>query len=160
MSKDEEDTHIKQAAVTRHTPSAGGRQSNEVWGLEASYMLSQMNTIHRHFMNCIVRVCKCVPDSILFCELARVPLQRFWQKMTLKYVSRRRELPADRLVKKAFTHVPLLNTPWWTKLSSWLRQYALEGVPAEGTFSISNAEKSTNGFMVVVIYQQQRSARS
>jgi len=59
----------------------------------------------------------------------------------LKYVSRLSELPSDRLVKKAFNHASSVNTLWWQKLSLWLSQHGFEGVLAEGTFSLANAEQ-------------------
>ncbi len=61
--------------------------------------------------------------------------------MLLKYVSRISELASDRLVKKAFTHASSVNTLWWQKLSLWLSQHRIEGVLAEGTFSLVNAEQ-------------------
>ncbi len=63
--------------------------------------------------------------------------------MLLKYVSRISELPADRLVKKAFTHASSVNTFWWQKLSLWLSQHRFQGVfnLAEGTFPLVNAEQ-------------------
>ncbi len=63
-----------------------------------------MNTIHHHFMKRTLHVRKSVPDAIMLCELGRVPLQLYWQKLILKYVCRLSDLPADRLVRKAFTH--------------------------------------------------------
>ena len=60
-----------------------------------------MNTVHNHFMKRTLHVRKSVPDGVVLCELGRVPLQLYWQKMLLKYVSRISELPSDRLVKKA-----------------------------------------------------------
>ncbi len=80
-------------------------------------------------------------DGVVLCELGRVPLQLYWQKMLLKYVSRISELPSDRLVKKAFTHASSVNTLWWQKLSLWLSQHRFQGVLAEGTFSLVNAEQ-------------------
>ena len=47
----------------------------------------------------------------------------------------------DRLVKKAFTHASSVNTLWWQNLSLWLSQHGFEGVLAEGTFSLANAEQ-------------------
>ena len=115
--------------------------SCEVWCLERSSLLSQMNTVHNHFMKRTLHVRKSVPDGVVLCELGRVPLQLYWQKMLLKYVSRISELPSDRLVKKAFTHASSVNTLWWQKLSLWLSQHRFEGVLAEGTFSLVNAEQ-------------------
>ena len=43
--------------------------------------------------------------------------------------------------KKAFTHASSVNTLWWQKLSLWLSQHGSEGVLAEGTFSLANAEQ-------------------
>jgi len=76
-------------------------------------------------------------------------LQLYWQKMSLKYVSRISELPSDTLVKRAFTHASSMNTLWWQKLNTlwwqqlslWLSQHRFEGVLAEGTFSLVNAEQ-------------------
>ncbi len=81
-----------------------------------------------------LHVRKSVPDGIVLCELGRVPLQLYWQKMLLKYVSRISELPSDRLVKKAFTHASSVNTLWWQKMSLCLSQHRFEGVLAEGLF--------------------------
>ena len=75
-----------------------------------------------------------VLDGVVLCELGRVPLQLYWQKMLLKYVSRISEFPSDRLVKKAFTHASSVNTLWWQKLSLWLSQHRFEGVLAEWGF--------------------------
>ena len=101
-----------------------------------------MNAVHNHFMKRTLHVRKSVPDGIVLCELGRVPLQLYWQKMVLKYVSRLSELPSDRLVKKAVTHASSVNTLWWQKLSLWLSQHGgVEGVLAEGTFSLANAEQ-------------------
>ena len=61
--------------------------------------------------------------------------------MLHKYISWLRKLPSDRLVKKAFTHASSVNTLWWQKLSLWLSQHRFEGVLAEGTFSLVNAEQ-------------------
>ena len=61
--------------------------------------------------------------------------------MLLKYVSRISKLPSDMLVEKAFTHASSVNTLWWQKLSLWLSQHRFEGVLAEGTFSLVNAEQ-------------------
>ncbi len=88
-----------------------------------------------------LHVRKSVPDGIVLCKLGRVPLQLHWQKMVLKYVSRLSKLPSDRLVKKAFTQASSVNTLWWQKLSLWLSQHGFEGVLAEGTFSLANAEQ-------------------
>ncbi len=57
-------------------------------------------TVHNHFMKHTLHVRKSVPDGVVLCELGRVPLQLYWQKMLLKYVSRISELPPDRLVKR------------------------------------------------------------
>ena len=100
-----------------------------------------MNTVHNHSMKRTLHVRKSVLDGVVLCELGRVPLQLYWQKMLLKYVSRISELPSDRLVKKAFTHASSVNTLWWQKLSLWLSQHRFEGVLAEGTFSLVNAEQ-------------------
>ncbi len=91
-----------------------------------------MNAVHNHFMKRTLHVRKSVPDGIVLCELGRVPLQLYWQKMVLKYVSRLSELPSDRLVKKAVTHASSVNTLWWQKLSLWLSQHGFEGVLAVG----------------------------
>ena len=61
--------------------------------------------------------------------------------MLFKYVSRLSELPSDRLVTKACTHASSVNTLWWQKLSLWLRQHGFEGVLAEWSFSLANAEQ-------------------
>ncbi len=45
-----------------------------------------MNTVHNHFMKRTLHVRKSVPDGIVLCELGRVPLQLYWQKMLLKYI--------------------------------------------------------------------------
>ena len=42
---------------------------------------------------------------------------------------------------KAFTHASSVNTLWWQKLSLWLSQHGFEGVLAEGTLSLANAEQ-------------------
>ena len=34
-----------------------------------------------------------------------------------------------------------VNTLWWQELSLWLSQHGFEGVLAEGTFSLANAEQ-------------------
>jgi len=115
--------------------------SSEVWCLERSSLFSQMNTVHNHFMKRTLHVRKSVPDGVVLCELGRVPLQLYWQKMLLKYVSRISELPSDRLVKKAFTHASSVNTLWWQKMSLWLSQHRFERVLAEGPFSVVNAEQ-------------------
>ena len=82
-----------------------------IWGLEKPYLFSQMNTIHHHFMKRTLHLRKSVPDAIMLCELGRVPLQLYWQKLILKYVCRLSDLPANRLVRKAFTHAFSLTTP-------------------------------------------------
>ena len=113
----------------------------DVWCLERSSLFSQMNTVHNHFMKRTLHVRKSVPEGVVLCELGRVPLQFHRQKMVLKYVTRLSELPSDRLVKKAFIHASSVNTLWWQKLSLWLSQHGFEGVLAEGTFSLANAEQ-------------------
>ncbi len=113
-----------------------------------------MNTVHNHFMKRTLHV--------VLCELGRMPLQLHWQKLVLKYVSRLSELPSDRLVKKAFTHASSVNTLWWQKLSLWLSQHGFEGVLAEGTVSLVNAEQhlGTNGTTAFANLQLQRSGFS
>ena len=61
--------------------------------------------------------------------------------MLLKYVSRISKLPSDMLVKKAFTHASSVNTLSLQKLSLWLSQHRIQGVIAEGTFPLVNAEQ-------------------
>ena len=84
--------------------------SCEVWCLERCSLLSQINIVHNHFMKRTLHVHKSVPDGVVLCALGRVPLQLYWQKLLLKYVSRISELPSDRLIKKAFTHASSVNT--------------------------------------------------
>ncbi len=51
------------------------------------------------------------------------------------------KIPSDRLVKKDFTHALSVNTLWWQKLSLWLSQHGFEGVLAEVTLLLANAEQ-------------------
>lgn len=73
------------------------------------------------------------------CELGQVPLHLFWYKMLLQQVGRLVALPDDGLDKQAFTHAQQQKTTWFHKLSSWLSDYDLQGLIANGTFSVSNA---------------------
>ena len=134
----------------------------EVWCLERSSLFLRMNTVHNYFMKRTLHVRKSVPEGVALCELGRMPLQVHWQKMVLKYVSRLSKLPSDRLVKKAFTHASSVNTLWWQKLSLWLSQHGFEGVLAEGTFSLANAEQhsGTNVTTAFANLQLQRSVFS
>ena len=68
----------------------------EIWGLEKQYLWAPMTSIHNLFMKRTLHVRKSVPDDVVLCELGRVPLQLFWRKLTLKFVSRLTTLPSDR----------------------------------------------------------------
>lgn len=43
--------------------------------------------MYDRFMKGALHVCKSVPDGIVQYELGRVPVQHYWHKMILKYVS-------------------------------------------------------------------------
>ena len=77
----------------------------------------------------------------MLCELGRVPLQLFWQKMNLRYVARLSDLLDDRLVKKAIVHASPHQMLWWQRLVSRLdlAQGSFEGLLAEGAWSVLNA---------------------
>ena len=77
--------------------------------------------------------------QFVLCELRSVPLQLFGQKMILKYVARLVDLPGDRLVKMHLLMCLHVRRFWWQKLVALLAQHHLEGLLAEGAFSVSNA---------------------
>lgn len=114
----------------------------EIWGLEKQYLWAPMTSIHNLFMKRTLHVRKSVPDDVVLCELGRVPLQLFWQKLTLKFVSRLTTLPSDRLVKMAFLQASSLGTPWWQHLSAFLSEHHLEGLLVDGPFSVTSAVQS------------------
>ena len=101
-----------------------------------------MTSVHNLFVKRTLHVQKSVPDDVVLCELGRVPLQLFWQKLTLEFVSRLTTLPSDRLVKRAFLQAAELWTPWWQHLSTFLSDHHLEGLLADGPFYVTNAAQS------------------
>ena len=74
----------------------------------------------------------------VFCELGQVPSHLFCYKMLLQCVGRLVDLPDDRLVKQAFTHMHAQqqNITWLQKLFSWLSDKKFQGLVANGTFAI------------------------
>ena len=114
----------------------------EIWGLEQQRLWSPLTSIHNLFLKRTLRVRKSVPDDVVLCELGKAPLQLFWQKMILKFVSRLTTLPGDRLVKMAFTHARSLNTMWWQRLNTWVHHHHLEALFADGPFYVTKAVQS------------------
>lgn len=110
-----------------------------------------------------LQVRKSVPDGVvLFCQLGGIPLQLYWQQMLPKYVSRLSELLSDRLVKKPFNSCLICKQVLVAKRSLWLSQHGFEGVLAEGTISLANAEQHLRQTVprYLPIFSEQRSAFS
>lgn len=111
----------------------------EIWGLENYHLWSCMSSVQSLFMKRTLHVRKSTPHEVLLCELGQAPLQLFWHKMLLQYVSRLVDLPNDRLVKKAFLHANFVKTRWSQQVSTWLCDNHFEGILYTGAFSVPNA---------------------
>ena len=110
----------------------------EIWKLEAPHTLSCMSTVHNMFLQRSLHVCKSTAANEVLCELGQEHLKVFWQKMTLNCVAKLVELPKDRLVKKACTHVSVVRTRWFQQVFTWFHDHRFQGILTEGIVSVSS----------------------
>ena len=108
-------------------------------GFGRAFNLLPHDLQHNLFIKRELHVRKSVPDDVCLCELGRVPLHLFWQKIVLKYVSQLSSLPNDRLVKLAFNHACSTQSPWCTEVSSFLSQHHFQGLLADAPFLVPSA---------------------
>ena len=138
---------------------------SEFPSLERPSLFSQMSTVHNHFMKRTLHVRKSVTDGIVN-----------WEECHCNYIGKKRyssmsaglaSYPLTGWSKRLLprvkgAHASSVNTLWWQKLSLWLSQHGFEGVLAEGTFSLANAEQhsGTNVTTAFANLQLQRSVFS
>lgn len=64
-----------------------------------SCTIQHLNVVDTRFMQRTVHARKSIPDDMVLCELERVPLKLFWQKIILKYGPEFTHVPGNRLAK-------------------------------------------------------------